>query len=195
MSAKPSVPECLPDSRSPAYLRQVYYLSALVPLLCAFVPLYLCALIYPGCNQKNKPDPIQQAIPFSLPGVDSVKYSLSDYSGKIILLHFWADWCPHCRKEFVKIQQASDQLKERGLVILAVNVGQGREHVLELKQEYRLTIPLLLDDKKEVAEKYGVTGLPTSFFIDHRGKVREKLIGWLTEEQIQSTFYKLTSEN
>jgi peroxiredoxin len=170
-------------------------LSALVPfLLCAFVPLCLCAF-FPSCSQEKKTEQLRAFIPFSLPGVDSLEYSLSDYGGKIVLLHFWADWCPHCRKEFIRLQQASDELKDKGLVILAVNVGQGREHVLELKREYHLTMPLLLDDKKEIAEKYGVTGLPTSFYLDRAGKIREKQIGWLTEQQVRTTFEKIAAEN
>jgi len=161
--------------------------------LCLFVAIFLLTL--QGCNQEKKVNQPQEAIPFSLLDVDSLQYKLIDHSGKVVLLHFWADWCPHCRKEFAKIQQASDQLQEKGLVILAVNVGQGREHVLELKREYRLTIPLLLDDKKEIADKYGVTGLPTSFFIDRRGKIREKKIGWLSVEYIRSNFEKIGAEN
>ncbi len=170
------------------------YFSA---LRAYFVSLSLCLFvsILISCDREYKPTQIQETIPFTLPAVDSLQYTLADYRGKVVLLNFWADWCPHCRKEFVKLQRASDKLKERGLVILAVNVGQGREHVLELKQEYRLTIPLLLDDKKEIAEKYGVTGLPTSFFIDRHGKIREKMIGWLTEEQICSVFEKIVEEN
>ncbi len=183
MHSKTVVPQCL---------------NPLVPFLvssslCLFVSIFL--LTSSGCIQDKKVNQIQQATSFSLTGVDSVQYNLEDYRGKIVLLHFWADWCPHCRKEFSKLQQAHDELNSKGLRILAVNVGQGREHVLELKQEYRLTIPLLLDDKKEVAEKYGVTGLPTSFFIDSKGKIREKLIGWLTAEQIRSTFEKIAAEN
>jgi len=177
-------------------------LSALVPSLrCALVPSCLffsfifCLLSFPSCNRNEDSTPLTESIPFSLTGADSVQYNLSDYRGKVVLLNFWADWCPHCRKEFVKLQQANDELKGKGLEILAVNVGQTRQHVLELQQEYLLTIPLLLDEKKEIAEKYGVTGLPTSFFIDKNGLIHEKIIGWLKEEQIKTTFEKMQSEN
>jgi peroxiredoxin len=158
-----------------------------------FLCLFVSNLI--SCSGEKEPGQLGQAIPFTLPAVDSVKYNLQDYRDKIVLLHFWADWCPHCRKEFAKLQKASDELEGQGLEILAINVGQDREHVLELKQEYQLTIPLLLDDKKEVAENYGVTGLPTSFFIDSRGKIREKIIGWLTEGKIRSVFEKIAAGN
>jgi len=138
---------------------------------------------------------IQQATSFSLSGVDSVQYNLEDYRGKIVLLHFWADWCPRCRQEFARLQKVNDELKDRGLQILAINVGQTKEHILELKQEYRLSFPLLLDQKKEIAEKYGVKGLPTSLFIDKKGMIQAKEIGWLSAEQVQSIFEKMLAEN
>ena len=166
-------------------------LSAIVP----FLSFIFCLLSFPSCNRDKDSTPLTESIPFTLSGADSVQYTLSDYRGKVVLLNFWADWCPHCRKEFVKLQQANDELKGKGLEILAVNVGQTRQHVLELQQEYLLTIPLLLDEKKEIAEKYGVTGLPTSFFIDKNGLIHEKIIGWLKEEQIKTTFEKIQTEN
>ena len=172
------------------------HLRALVPL---FVPLCLCAsvpyLCSTGCSSKKYTSEISEAILFTLPDVDSIQYKLEDYRGKIVLLHFWADWCPHCRKEFEKIQKAADELRDKGLQILAVNVGQSRQHVLELKEEYQLSIPLLMDENRDITEKYGVTGLPTSFFIDQNGVIKEKEIGWLTEQQIKSIFEKIQTEN
>jgi peroxiredoxin len=167
------------------------YLSATVP----FLSFIFCLLSFTACNQEKYPAVIIEATPFSLTGADSVQYNLTDYRGKVVLLNFWADWCPHCRKEFAKLQQANDELKRRGLEILAVNVGQSREHISELRQEYALTFPLLMDEKKEIAGKYGVTGLPVSFFIDRKGFIREKLIGWLNEEQIKLVFERIQAGN
>jgi peroxiredoxin len=193
MLNKISMSQCLRNSVSfllCACLRQVSGLFRPT----TFVPLCLCAFLT-FCTDDKKPSQIQESIPFSLYSADSVQYNMSDYRGKIVLLHFWADWCPHCRKEFAGLQQASEELKGRGLEILAVNVGQSREHVLELKEEYHLTFPLLLDEKKEITGKYGVTGLPTSFYIDAKGMIREKQIGWLTAEQIRVTFKKVGADN
>jgi peroxiredoxin len=186
MKSKNLVPQCL---------------NAVVPFVCAFVTLCLFfsfvffLLSFSACGNEKKNDMIKEAIPFSLASVDSIQYKLEDYRGKIVLLHFWADWCPHCRQEFAKLQKVDDELKGRGLQILAVNVGQTKKHVLELKEEYRLSIPLLLDENKDLAEKYGVKGLPTSFFIDKQGMIKQKEIGWLSTEQVQAVFQKMTAEN
>jgi peroxiredoxin len=148
-----------------------------------------------GCGQKPDFQEFGNAKPFELYDTDSVSHTLENYRGKLVLIHFWADWCTHCRQEFPKIQKAYEKLKPQGFEILAVNAGQSRKHVLEIKISFNLTFPLLVDEEAETAEIYGVTGLPTSFFVDGEGKIREKHIGWLEEEKILEIFKKLHEES
>jgi len=148
-----------------------------------------------SCGQQQEVQELGQAKPFELYDTDSVSYTLKNYEGKLVLIHFWADWCSHCRQEFPKIQKAYEKLKPQGIEIIAVNAGQTREHVLEIKTSYNLTFPLLVDEEAKIAQIYGVTGLPTSFFIDGTGKIREKHIGWLEEEQILEIFKKLLEKS
>jgi peroxiredoxin len=157
-----------------------------------YITLSLIFLI--GCAQDKDLKILGQAQPFTLHDTDSVTFSLADYKNKPILIHFWADWCPHCRQEFPRIQSAYEALKPRGYEILAINAGQSKEHVLEIKTTFGLTFPLLVDEEAKTAEMYGVSGLPTSFFIDRTGKIREKYIGWLKEEQILDIFKKIEDE-
>ena len=151
----------------------------------------LFTIILLSCSQQKDVQELGQAQPFELYDTDSVSYALTNYRNKLVLVHFWADWCSHCRQEFPKIQRAYEKLKPQGFEILAVNAGQSREHIVEIKENYNLTFPLLVDEEAKIAEIYGVTGLPTSFFIDGTGKIREKHIGWLEEEQIVGIFEKL----
>jgi len=153
------------------------------------------AILIIRCGQKEDLKEFGLAEPFTLYDTDSVVYELKDYRGKLVLLHFWADWCPHCRQEFPKIQMAYDKLKPQGFEIIAINTGQSREHVLEIKMSYNLTFPLLVDEEAKTAEIYRVTGLPTSFFIDETGKIREKHIGWLEEKQVLDIFNKMQDES
>ena len=147
-----------------------------------------------GCGQQKESEELGQAQPFELYDTDSVSYTLQNYKGKMVLIHFWADWCTHCRQEFPKIQKAYENLNPQGIEIIAINAGQSREHVLEIKMSYNLTFPLLVDEGAKTAEIYGVTGLPSSFFVDGTGKIREKHIGWLEEEKILEIFKKLQEE-
>lgn len=153
--------------------------------------LILFFLFLLGCNQNKEIEDLGQAKPFILYDTDSVEFSLANYKGKPVLIHFWADFCAHCRQEFPKIQQAYDVLKPKGYEFFAVNSGQTKEHVREIKITYGLTYPLLVDEERKTAELYGVTGLPTSLFVDRRGKIREKYIGYLEEKQIIDIFKKI----
>lgn len=128
---------------------------------------------------------------FELMDVDSSMHSLAQYRGHKLLLHFWADWCPHCRAEFSELENAYKNLKSVGFKLIAINVGQTREHVLEIQKEYHLTFPLLLDESRALSKKYGVRGLPASYFLNSQGKVEQIVQKWLTETQIKEIVTEL----
>jgi len=158
------------------------------------VCLIALTIFISGCGPEKQVQELGQAKPFVLYDTDSVSYALKNYKGKLVLIHFWADWCSHCRQEFPKIQKAYEKLKPQGYEIIAINAGQTREHVLEIKMSYNLSFPLLVDEEAKTADIYDVTGLPTSFFIDRNGMIREKHIGWLEEKKILKIFKKLQEE-
>jgi peroxiredoxin len=147
-----------------------------------------------GCTNQDIEFEQKIATPFILYTTDSVQYALQDYHGKIVMVNFWADWCPSCRKEFPKLQQVYEHLKGRGFEILAVNSGQSREHVRQIKEEYDLTFPVLVDEGKRVARLYGVKGLPTSCFIDQNGVIRKVCVGWISGDKIIEIFNTMKSK-
>jgi peroxiredoxin len=158
-----------------------------------FFTLLLLAIIC-ACSQEKAQHPQKQALPFTLSDTDSKHHSLVDYRNKIVVVNFWADWCPSCRKEFRKLQQVYDSLKTSGLEILAVNTGQSIEHVKQIQQEYDLTFPVLVDEESMIAKLYGVKGLPSSYFIDKRGVIRKVVVGWMKEEEIIENFTKIKED-
>ena len=153
-----------------------------------YIFLIGCTILSVGCEKKTGEEIVAPPPAFELYDTDSVLYSLKTYKGNPLMIHFWADWCPHCREEFPKLQQAYQNLKDRQIEILAVNSGQSRAHVLEIKETYGLTFPVLVDEKAQVAKLYQVTGLPTTLFIDSNGMIFKKYIGWLDEAQILEIF-------
>ena len=135
------------------------------------------------------------AAEFQLTDLAGQTHALSQYRGKIVLLNFWATWCKPCTKEMPAMQEAYDRLKDKGLVVLAVDeleeIDQVRAHI----KEYGHTFPVLLDPDNDVANLYGVYGLPVTVFIDQRGTVQEYLKGGLlTKEKINQIFEKLTAQ-
>lgn len=114
---------------------------------------------------------------FALKGEDGKTYRLSDYRGKVVVLNFWATWCPPCRYEMPSMERAHQKVQGEDIVILAVNVGESADQVFAFTGQYPVTFPLPLDTDSAVIQKYPVIGLPTTFIIDPRGIITHRAIG------------------
>lgn len=114
---------------------------------------------------------------FALADMDGGMHRLADYRGKLVVLNFWATWCPPCRREMPAMQRAWEKVRDEDIVILAVNVGEDSDTVFLFTADYPVEFPLLLDRQAEVIERYGVTGLPTTYIIDPRGRITHRTIG------------------
>lgn len=115
---------------------------------------------------------------FTLKDLNGKEISLSDYRGKIVLLNFMATWCHWCRKEMPHLQKLYDQFKDKGFVIVSVfSDREGAKVVVPFIEESGYTFSVssgLLDPTGKVTSMYRVTGTPTSYLIDRKGKI----IGW-----------------
>jgi len=99
------------------------------------------------------------------------------WAGKPLVIRFWADWCKYCEGEMKDIEAVYQRLKPRGLEVVAINAGQDRKTIVEFMQKLGVSYPALLDENSAIAKRYGVVGLPTTYFVDAKGIVRAKLIG------------------
>ncbi|MFZ5555260.1 MAG: peroxiredoxin family protein [Pseudomonadota bacterium] len=114
---------------------------------------------------------------FSLADMDGKRHRLSDYRGKVVLVNFWATWCPPCRAEMPSMQRAWLTLKQENIVMLAVNVGEGADTIFEFTGEFPVEFPLLLDRDSKVTAQWPVRGLPTTFVVDPQGRLAYRAIG------------------
>jgi len=136
-----------------------------------------CTLFVTGCSEPSGARVGGPAPDFKLQNLDGQYISLSDLRGKPVLLNFWATWCKPCVSEMPYIQQVYEEWSGKGLVVLAVNIGQSPAEVKRFLQAHSLSLPVLLDTKENAARKYNITAIPTSFLIDSDGVIREKIIG------------------
>ena len=121
---------------------------------------------------------------FTLPNIDGGQVTLGDLRGKIVLVNFWATWCPPCRAEFPVIQQAYQNSDD--LVVLAVNLQESAEVVRPFIQEQSVTFFVLLDEQGQVTSTYQARGLPTSFFLNSEGIISAVHIGELSADQLNN---------
>ena len=135
-------------------------------------------LVVLACKEKVLPKLLgSAAIDFNSHDLEGQAWSLDKVRGKIVLLRFWADWCPYCRYEMPIIDKYYRRLNKQGFLVLAVNVKQSAEVALAFTAQLDVTFPVLLDPKGEMAQRYGVYAIPTNFLIDRQGMIREILIG------------------
>jgi len=114
---------------------------------------------------------------FQLASLEGQTVSLSDFRGNPVLLNFWASWCGPCKSEMPYIQRMHEEWSGKGLVILAIDIGESSATVGEFVEKYALSFMVLLDTDQEVALKYNVRSIPTTFFIDKNGKIQDIKIG------------------
>jgi peroxiredoxin len=108
---------------------------------------------------------------------------LSDYRGQPVVLNFWATWCKPCRQEMPQLVNAYDTHKDEGLVVIGLNLQEGRSVIQPFADEYGMDFPLLIDRDGDVGDKYRLLGLPTTVFIDADGVIQRVFNGPLQEEE------------
>jgi len=123
--------------------------------------------------------------PIVLPDLGGQPVALGDQRGRVVLLYFWATWCPYCAKEMpTSLQRLHTAFRDQGLVILAINLVEPRAQVAAWVQDRGLTFPVLLDETGAVASAYRVRATPTVILIDRRGQLLGRTVGsreWDTE--------------
>jgi thiol-disulfide isomerase/thioredoxin len=105
--------------------------------------------------------------------------TLSMLRGKPVWINFWATWCPPCREEMPEMQQLYEQHKDKGLVILGVDVQEKREDVLHFINEGNFTWPFMIDTGGRLTDRYLIMGMPSHFFVDKNGVIQAIHVGGL----------------
>ncbi len=153
-------------------------MRSLLPVLLLLASLPGLAAAPPAGGQMLTPVAARPQAPgFELTDIDGVRHRLADYRGRVVIINFWATWCPPCREEMPSMQRAWAQLREQGVVMLGIDVGEDEDTIFEFTASYPVDFPLLMDRDSAVVRAWGVRGLPTTFVIDAGGRIRYRAIG------------------
>lgn len=114
---------------------------------------------------------------FALPDLDGNIVRFADFRGKVVLVNFWATWCPPCRDEIPSMERAWRRLKDEGVALLAVHVGGDVEKVWAFANEFNVSFPVLVDKSSKVSREWQTVGLPTTFVVDPDGRKALRAIG------------------
>ena len=117
---------------------------------------------------------------FTLQDLDGKNISLSDFRGKVVILDFWATWCPPCIKEIPDFIELYEKYKDKGFAMLGISLDQaGISVVKSFAQKYKINYPIMMTDGQVDKAYGGITSIPTTFIIDPAGNMQKKYVGYI----------------
>lgn len=164
-----------------AYSR--HYAVGTTIIFCLMLSAY--CLLFTAYSYAQPPSPYavekllgQKAADFTLKDINGNPVSLSSFRGKVVLLNFWATWCPPCKAEIPSMNKLQQMLKSKGLVILAVSTDRAVADVKDFLKKNPVTFTVVVDYNLSVSRSlYKVFMMPTTFLIDKRGVIVKKYFG------------------
>ena len=132
-----------------------------------------------GFTRIGKPAP-----DFRIPRFDGGEFVLSEHAGDPIVINFWASWCPPCRVEALLLERIWQRDRQRGLLLVGVNIQDPDENARTFLKEFGITYPNASDANGAVTVDYGVIGLPVTFFVNRAGIVARRWVGAIDEDTI-----------
>lgn len=123
--------------------------------------------------------PPKPAYALKLDDLQGANHDLDKLKGRVVLVNFWATWCPPCRREMPSLERLSQQLKDEPFSVLAVNVGENAEMIglFTSQLETELNFPIVLDRRSRTMQAWQVAGLPTTFLVDKQGRIVAAAVG------------------
>ncbi len=132
---------------------------------------------------------------FQLKDVDGAVHKLSDLRGKVVMLNFWATWCPPCRKEIPEFAELQQEYGAQGIQFIGIALDdEGLAKIKPWLANHPVSYPILVPDDK-VGPSYGdMTSIPVTFVIDRKGMIRNSFVGWREKPVVEAMFKPLLAE-
>jgi peroxiredoxin len=132
---------------------------------------------------------------FTLQDLNGKNVSLADFRGKVLILDFWATWCPPCVKEIPHFIELYEQYKDKGVEIVGISLDQAGVSVVKaFVQKYQIKYPIMMTDGKIDKAFGGIPSIPTTFLIDSAGNISKKYVGYNDKAVFEADIKKLLPE-
>jgi cytochrome c biogenesis protein CcmG/thiol:disulfide interchange protein DsbE len=165
--------------------------------LLPFVFLFALGLSGASCNKNPGPQVGQPVPDFELPDLDGHAKRLSEFRGKVVVLNYWATWCPPCVDEMPSLEKLHQSLSDKGLAVVGISVDERFSDIVDFVKTYGLTFTILHDNGRKVARSYQSFKYPETYIIDREGRLQSKVIGprnWVAPSVIRDLVELLKEE-
>ncbi|MGH9785225.1 MAG: TlpA family protein disulfide reductase [Terriglobia bacterium] len=157
--------------------------------LVGLVTLFVLACLYVLRNSGQFSAPaLGETVPnFTLRSEDGQVVALGDFRGKIVLLNFWATWCPPCIEEMPSLNRLAEQNADKGLQIIGVSVDENADAYQEFLSRNKISFLTVRDASRGTSDRYGTFKLPESYVVSREGRLLRKVIGaadWTSQEML-----------
>jgi thiol-disulfide isomerase/thioredoxin len=164
-----------------------------------FLILPILLILFAGCNdtaEKSAEIPVatgaNMASDFDLVDINGEHVKLSDYRGEVVILDFWATWCPPCKKALPHLQEISSEYPESGVKVIGVSVDRdGWEKVIPFMRDNGYDFTVVLGGADIVKAYGGINSIPTTFIIGPDGAIGDKFVGYKSKSEYLSSAEKL----
>ena len=157
----------------------IVLVSALIALLIFWTPEASAQTAQPSVESTTIVKEGAQAPDFTVEMFDGTKVTLSELKGKVVLVNFWATWCPPCRNELARVEkEIIERFKGQEFVFLPISRGESKDKVAEFRNKMGYTFPMGLDTTQAIFKKYATNYIPRNFLVDREGKVVKASVGY-----------------
>ncbi|GIO83588.1 thiol-disulfide oxidoreductase ResA [Paenibacillus faecis] len=141
----------------------------------------------------GKPEPGDKPPAVKLLGLDGKVHTLEEYKGKAVVLNFWATWCTYCVNEMPALQAQWEKWRDQGVVVLGINTGEDEMTVRNFTEQLGIDFPILHDFENDAVRDYGVVPMPTTFFVNKKGRIASIREGELDLETLDDQIKQLVN--
>lgn len=160
-------------------MKSAVFRSVYVFMFCALLALPA------GANELKPYTGVGDTPALALPDVAGKRHDLSELRGRVVVVNFWASWCPPCVHEMPSMQRVAHRWRDKPFALVAVNMGEDAKTVRAFTSKLKIDFPIWLDRDGAALKRWKVFAFPTSFVLDRSGKIRYALYGaldWETPE-------------
>lgn len=132
---------------------------------------------------------------FQLNTLDQKSIALSDFGGRVVLVNFWAPWCPPCKLETPGFVRIYEKYKDTGFAMIGIAVSTNERQVQNFLKDYKVTYPVGVESDSDISDRYGVFGIPASFLFAPDGSLYQKFEGYTNEQTLEGKLQELLNRN